>query len=125
MTLDASHWVLVCERLPDDQAVALEKAARATVHLHARVGSEQAPQVSDPRAPECARLLSWYEALWRSVWEAQAARGDALATFTPEFGPPDYQPTLPYTSAPITDLATVCDWMMARQLEQFRVWGTG
>jgi hypothetical protein len=124
LTLDASHWVLVCERLPDDQAAALERAASATVHVHARIGSEQAPQVSDPAAPECARLLDWYERLWRAAWDARAARGEMLTTFTPEFGPPDYQPTLPYTRAPIADLAGVCDWMCRRQLEQFALWST-
>jgi hypothetical protein len=122
LTLDVSHWVLVCERLPTDQAAALERAANATVHIHARIGSEQAPQVSDPSAPECTRLLRWYEALWRSVWDAQAARGEATSTFTPEFGPPDYQPTLPYTRAPLADLEIACTWMTARQLEQFNLW---
>ncbi|GGR19468.1 hypothetical protein GCM10008957_34970 [Deinococcus ruber] len=119
LTLDLSHWVLVCERLPDDQQTALQAAAQACVHLHARVGSEQAPQLNDPRAPEHARLVAWFEAQWRRVWQAQQARGDAVSTLTPEFGPPDYQPTLPYTGAVISDLADVCNWMRDRLADRF------
>ena len=119
LTLDVSHWVVVCERLPDDQCEALERAVQATIHLHARIGSEQAPQVNDPRAPEHARLLEWYKALWNRVWNAGRARGDRFATLTPEFGPPDYQPTRPYTQEPLSDVETVCDWMARRQLERF------
>ena len=119
LTLDLSHWVLVCERLPDDQPEALERSIRACVHLHARVGNTQVPQVNDPRAPEHAPVLEWFERQWSRVWRAQRARGEVVSSLTPEFGPPEYQPTLPYTGMPLSDLETVCDWVRDRQLERF------
>jgi hypothetical protein len=119
LILDLSHWVVVCERLLDDQLPLLERAAQACVHLHARVGFEQGPQVPDPRAPEYAMHLAAHERWWRLVWAAQEARGDAVSTLTPEFGPHNYLPHLPFTNVPVTDLQTICDWMADRQLEQF------
>ena len=46
---DLSHWVCVCERLLDDESI-IEQCAQHCLHLHARVGYEQGPQVPDPRA---------------------------------------------------------------------------
>jgi hypothetical protein len=120
LVLDLSHWVVVCERLLDDQQAILERAANACVHLHARVGFEQGPQVPDPRAPEYAAHLAAHERWWRMVWAAQEARGDLVSTLTPEFGPHDYLPHLPFTQVPVTDLPTICDWMANRQREQFQ-----
>ncbi|MCZ7544575.1 MAG: hypothetical protein M5R40_14100 [Anaerolineae bacterium] len=52
---DYSHWVNVCERLPDDQADALALANARAIHIHGRVGYEEGPQVPDPRrAGVCA-----------------------------------------------------------------------
>ena len=39
------------------------------------------------------------------IWDSQAARGMAISTLTPEFGPPSYQHTLPPDGTPIGDLA--------------------
>ena len=35
-------------------------------------------------------------------------------TFTPEFGPPGYMPTLPYTKQPVADLWELNAWMARR-----------
>lgn len=121
LTCDFSHWVVVCERLLDgeEEAIVRECAERA-LHLHARVGHEQGPQVSDPTAPEWAPHLDAHERWWRLVWEAQARRGVEVSTLTPEFGPPNYLPTLPHTRAPVVDLEAACDWMAERQAAVFR-----
>ncbi len=116
---DLSHWVCVCERLIDDQIEIVRRCAARCVHLHARVGFEEGPQVPDPRAPEVAEHLAAHERWWDLIWEAQAARGDAVSTLTPEFGPPGYMHTLPYTRMPLADLAEVCDWMAQRQAARF------
>lgn len=116
---DISHWVCVCERLIDDQIAIIERCAERTIHLHARVGYEQGPQVPDPRAPEYARHLAAHERWWKLIWDAQAARGDLQTTLTPEFGPPGYLHTLPYTNMPVADLWEVCDWMAHRQAALF------
>ncbi|WP_027483146.1 sugar phosphate isomerase/epimerase family protein [Deinococcus pimensis] len=119
LTADFSHWVCVCERLLDDQDDTLRRVAEQVVHVHARVGFEQGPQVSDPRAPEFDAHLTAHERWWSLVWEAQRARGLARSFLTPEFGPPAYQPVLPYTLMPVAPLAEICDWMARRQTARF------
>lgn len=107
---DYSHWVNVCERLPDDQAQALALANRAARHIHGRVGYEEGPQVPDPSAPEYARHLEWHEAQWKQIVSMRAADGAESITFTPEYGPPNYLHTLPHTGVPVADLWKVCLW---------------
>lgn len=126
LTCDFSHWVCVCERLLPDFADVIALAARHAHHLHARVGYEEGPQVPDPAAPEYAPHLAAHEAWWDQVWQAQRARGFATTTLTPEFGPPPYLHTLPYTQAPVADLSAVCDWMARRQSARFaQAYGAG
>lgn len=119
LTCDFSHWVCVAERLLEDCGEIIELAAQHCHHLHARVGHEQGPQVSDPRAPEWARHLAAHEAWWDKIWKSQQERGLAVSYLVPEFGPPPYLPTLPFTQAPVTDLADVCDWVAQRQAGRF------
>lgn len=117
---DFSHWVCVSESLLEDHEDIIRQCAERCHHLHARVGHEQGPQVSDPAAPEYARHLAAHEAWWRMIWEAQARRGDTVSTLVPEFGPPPYAPTYPGTDSPLRDVAEVCDWMARRQLDRFQ-----
>jgi hypothetical protein len=42
-----------------------------------------------------------------------------VSSLTPEFGPPPYLHTLPFTQAPVADLAEMCDWMARRQAARF------
>jgi hypothetical protein len=119
LTCDFSHWVCVAERLLPDCAEIIQLAAQRCHHLHARVGFEEGPQVSDPRAPEWSRHLAAHEDWWNQIWQAQQARGVAESTLTPEFGPAPYLPLLPFTQAPVTDLADICDWMARREKERF------
>jgi hypothetical protein len=114
LTCDFSHWCVVCERLVD-HAEALALAIARARHIHARVGYAQGPQVPDPRAPEFARELEQHEAWWSAIWQ----RDLALHTLTPEFGPDGYLHQLPYTRAPVADLAELNTWMAARQRARF------
>lgn len=116
---DFSHWVCVCERMLTREADIVKLAASRTIHVHARVGYEQGPQVPDPRAPEYESYLSRHESWWDLVWAAQRARGVAVSTLTPEFGPPNYMHLLPYTRQPVADLWEICNWQAARQRERF------
>jgi len=116
---DFSHWVCVCERLLPDQSSILRQCSARCLHLHARVGYEQGPQVPDPRAPEYQPHLAAHEKWWRMVWRAQLQRGEKLSTLTPEFGPPQYQHTLPFTGMPVSDLEQICDWQARRQAANF------
>ena len=119
LVCDLSHWVCVCERLLGDQHAAIESAARACAHIHARVGFEQGPQVPDPRDPMWQAQLEAHEAWWHLIWQAQQARGEITSTLTPEFGPPNYQHTQPYTQMPVAHLAEICEWMASRQRRNF------
>ena len=119
LTCDLSHWVCVCERLLPDFDEVIDLAARQCLHVHARVGYEGGPQVADPAAPEYAGHLAAHEAWWERIWRAQRSRGLAESTLAPEFGPPPYLHTLPYTQAPVVDLSRVCDWMARRQAARF------
>jgi hypothetical protein len=119
LTCDFSHWVCVAERLLEDCGPILELAAQHCYHLHARVGYEEGPQVPDPRAPEWARHVHVHERWWDLIWNTQQQRGLTISTLTPEFGPPPYLHTLPYTRVPLADLAEICDWQARRQAERF------
>lgn len=116
---DFSHWVCVCERLLQTETEFLLKAALHTSYLHARVGYEQGPQVTDPRAPEYAAHLEAHEHWWDFVWEAQHQRGLEISPLAPEFGPSPYLHTIPYTNQPIANLTEICDWQAARQRDRF------
>ncbi len=116
---DFSHWVCVCERLVHDQVDIIRQCARRAIHLHARVGYEQGPQVPDPTAPEYQPHVEAHEQWWDIVWDAQAEAGMETSTLTPEFGPPPYQHTLPHTNVPVAQLRSICNWQARRQAERF------
>lgn len=102
LTLDASHWVNVAESYLADQPAALALALARTEHIHARVGFPEGPQVPDPRAPEWQPAVQVHLAWWDAVVARKRAAGPgALLTITPEFGPPPYLPTLPFTQQPV------------------------
>lgn len=110
---DFSHWVCVCESLLEDQKEYLDLAIKRTIHVHARVGHAQGPQVPHPAAPEYESELRTHEGWWKRMVQDHAKAGKQL-TFTPEFGPPGYMPTLPFTHQPVVDLWQVCLWMKQR-----------
>lgn len=111
---DLSHWMAVIERWPADLADLFDLAARRSGHVHARVGHENGPQIPDPRD------TAWdaHIALHRGWWETTARAGGGTLSATPEFGPPPYMPTAPYTGKPAADLLQVNAWM----LDRLRAW---
>ena len=122
LTCDFSHWVCVAERLLEDCGDIIQLAAQRCQHFHARVGFEEGPQVSDPRAPEWARHVAVHEGWWDQIWSAQAKRGLENSTLTPEFGPAPYLSLLPHTQMPVANLPDICDWMAHRQKNRFEQW---
>ncbi len=103
LTLDISHWFAVAESFLQDQQEAVEAALAKTVHIHARVGHTQGPQVTDPRAKEWEEALQFHLQCWDKIVEIQRKAGRKLLTIAPEFGPLPYMPSLPYTRQPIAD----------------------
>ncbi len=118
LTCDFSHWCVVCERLLDDEPVVGKAIARA-LHIHARVGYAQGPQVPDPRAPEYAAELARHENWWTRIWQTTRARGLEVLGMTPEFGPDGYLHHAPFTNEPVADLTSINRWMAARQRQRF------
>jgi hypothetical protein len=121
-TADISHWVVVCERLLDDPADDLASFIERVHHVQARVGYAQGPQVPHPAAPEYAAELAFHQGVWERVWAAQRARGMAVSTLTPEFGPDGYTHLLPFTQAPIADVWALNQWMTRTEAEHFARW---
>lgn len=111
---DFSHFVCVSESLLEDQAEDLALCISRARHVHGRVGYEEGPQVNDPSAPEWAAHLAAHEAWWDEIVRTRLRAGADVFTFNPEFGPPNYMPTLPHTGQPVADLWTVCLWMAKR-----------
>jgi hypothetical protein len=118
---DLSHWVNVCERLLTTEEQHVRRAAEAALHIHARVGYPQGPQVPDPRAPEYAEQLAVHEKWWRAIWKSQKKRGLKISTVCPEYGPPLYQHTLPFTNEPVANPTEISEWAMHRLRGQFMV----
>ncbi len=113
---DFSHWCCVCESYlewnvdPND----LDLSINRTLHIHARVGYPEGPQVPDPRAAEWQDALRKHEVWWKRMLAVRKKSGATFATITPEFGPPDYLHTLPHTRQPVADLWEICLWMKER-----------
>jgi sugar phosphate isomerase/epimerase len=102
LTLDISHWCNVHESLLQDQEETVKLALSRVGHIHSRIGHEEGPQVSDPRAPEWEAAVKAHLSWWDTVVEHKVKSGETLTVLT-EFGPPNYLPTLPYTGLPVAN----------------------
>ncbi|MEL7533081.1 MAG: TIM barrel protein [Bacteroidota bacterium] len=102
LTLDISHWTNVHESLLENQADSVTLALSRTDHIHSRIGHQEGPQVTDPRAPEWAKAVKAHFAWWDEVVAHKNQAGQNLTVLT-EFGPPNYLPTVPYTQQPLAD----------------------
>lgn len=119
LTCDFSHWCVVLERLPDSEPDVMQLCFERALHIHARVGYAQGPQVSDPSAPEYASELQAHEKWWQQIWQLQKTGKQEITTMTPEWGPDGYGQTLPHTRMPVADLDTINVWMARRQGTHF------
>ncbi len=114
LTADFSHWCTVSESMLDDQQELLEKIIPFVYHLHARVGHAQAPQVSDPFAPEWKGHRETFMGWWRLILETRRNAKDSMFTICPEFGPVPYMPTMPITEKPLSD-----QWVVNVRMRDF------
>ena len=103
ITADLSHWTCVTESMLENFEQVVEQAIRRTRHVHARIGYENGPQVPDPRAPEWAYALDTFLGWWDRIVTLNLQLGHAELTFTTEFGPPPYMPTVPFVNVPVAD----------------------
>jgi hypothetical protein len=98
---DYSHWVIVAERYLETEGEILERCAPRTLHIDARIGTPESPQVGDPRTDDAAEALAAFAAFWDQIHAA----GDDLLTVVPEFGPAPYEPP------GAGDRDDICQWM--------------
>ena len=122
LTCDFSHWCVVCERLIDTELDIVDMCADRALHIHARVGYDQGPQVPDPSAPEYLYAVEAHERWWRMIWESRQKRGETVVTMTPEFGPDGYLHLAPHSLQPVADLWTINCWMGERLRSTFAAW---
>lgn len=90
LTMDVSHWCCVAETLLQDQTESLNLALGHTRHIHARVGFEHGPQVSDFNLPQFGRSLQFHLDCWDRIVDNHKQSGKLQLTITTEFGPPPY-----------------------------------
>jgi sugar phosphate isomerase/epimerase len=101
LALDISHWFCVSESYLEDQQEAIDLAIKHTVHLHARVGHTQGPQVTDPRAKENKDALVHHLQCWDKWIAYLRITNMSKCTITPEFGPYPYMSYQTHTLTPI------------------------
>jgi len=111
ITADFSHWCCVTETMLEEFEEDLRLAIERTVHIHARLGHPEGPQVAHPAAPENKDVLQAFKCWWDAVLAERERSGAAVTTVTPEFGPVGYMPSLPFTRQPVADLREVNNWM--------------
>lgn len=104
LTADFSHWMVVHESGLEDQPANLELAVSRADYIHARVGYSEGPQIPDPRAPEWKHALERHIELWQQIVNHRKAEGKEALYITPEFGPPAYMHTAPFTNQPVGDV---------------------
>ena len=103
LTADFSHWCTVSESLLSDQQGLLNQIIPFVYHLHARVGSAQAPQVNDPFAPEWQEHMETFMGWWKQIIDTRIRANESMFTICPEFGPAPYMPVMPFTQSPLSD----------------------
>jgi len=103
ITADLSHWVCTTESFLENFQGTVEEAIARTRHIHARVGFEEGPQIPDPRAPEWKHALDHFFGWWDKMVEGRRQAGQRVLTFTTEFGPVPYLPTIPFKNVPVAD----------------------
>lgn len=118
LTSDLSHWLLVVDRVPHDIMELFDRASARTGHLHARIGHEKSPQVTEPSDPAWSEHVAMYRRWWQISVETHQQTGQPL-TVAPEFGPPPYMHAEPFTGQASADIVAVNQWMRDRLQEWF------
>jgi len=111
ITADLSHWVCTTESLLENFGEAVDEAIGRTVHIHARVGFEEGPQIGDPRAPQWQYAVDRFFLWWDRMVESRRRAGAGVLTITAEFGPPPYLPVIPFSGEPVADQFTINRYM--------------
>lgn len=100
---DISHLCVVSESLLEDQTDALMNLLKHSDYIHARVGQAQAPQVSNPFAPEWVSHLETFSLWWQMIVNFNKNQGKQTFYICSEFGPVPYMPVIPFSQIPLAD----------------------
>jgi hypothetical protein len=117
---DFSHWCCVCESLLEDMDEWVQRTSEQVVHIHGRVGYQEGPQAPDPRAPEWNKAVERHEHWWDNIRNLAEKAGKEILSFTPEYGPPNYQQTVPYTRQPLADIWEIARWTRDRMKKKWK-----
>ncbi len=120
LTSDLSHWHVVIDREPLDVMEIFDEASRRSGHVHARVGHEKGAQVPHPADPVWAGHLAHYKRWWGLSRDAATERGEPF-TVVPEFGPPPYMNTRPFSGDRDANLLELNRWMRDQLVDWFGV----
>lgn len=104
-TLDLSHWIVVTERLLSIKV--LDPILAKTLHIHARMGTRQSSQVSNPFAADVTEERVYFQEVWRAVLHYQRERSQKQGTICLEYGPADeggYQPKIMWVAKERTEV---------------------
>ena len=104
LTADFSHWMVVHESGLEDQRANVELAMSRADYIHARVGYAEGPQIPDPRAPEWQYAVDSHIGLWQDIIDQHKRNNKETLYISPEFGPPAYMHTAPFTNQPVGDV---------------------
>jgi sugar phosphate isomerase/epimerase len=122
ITADFSHWVCVTESMLENFEPIVEEAISRSRHIHARVGYEEGPQITDPRAPEwqyaVKRFLHW----WDAIIKANNKMNCSIFPITTEFGPPPYMTSIPFTRKPLVNQFEINCYMKDLLQERYSKW---
>lgn len=103
LTADLSHWVCVTESMLENFEPVLDETLKRSIHIHARVGFEQGPQVADPTDPHWHYALDKFLGWWDKIITTNAESGRSILPITTEFGPEPYMPKAPFSIHPAAD----------------------
>lgn len=98
LVADFSHWCVVSESLLQQQQARLDRVINNCIHIHARVGSPQSPQVMNPAHPIYHQELKAHMGWWQQLADKHRLKGERYLSITCEFGPPPYMPITPYST---------------------------
>ncbi|ANH81813.1 hypothetical protein A8C56_13225 [Niabella ginsenosidivorans] len=90
LTADFSHWVCVTESYLENFGPILSEAIDKTIHVHARIGFPEGPQIPDPRSEHWKEPATKFMEWWRQIIINRKNKGAGTLTITCEFGPPPY-----------------------------------
>jgi hypothetical protein len=111
ITADLSHWVCVTESMLAHFEEILHTAIERSIHIHARVGFEQGPQVANPMAPEWEYAVLTFLGWWDRIISVNRNAGREIFTITTEFGPEPYMPKAPFSNHPLANLFEINCYM--------------